>query len=139
VGFAWEADEVVRSAWDLTRPVYLAQIRLDALPFDPDRPVAYREPSRYPAVRRDLALIVPENRNQEEVRQLVIQGGGANLVSVELFDHYRGKHIPPGCVGLGFSLMFRSRERTLEEKEVDAAVDHVVEELGREGIHRREA
>jgi phenylalanyl-tRNA synthetase beta chain len=138
-GFAWEAGPEAASAWDLARPVYLAQIRLDALPLDTGAPRLYREPSRFPAVRRDLALIVPGGFTQDEVRGWIRAEAGEHLQGIELFDHYRGKHIPPGHVGLGFSVIFRAPDRTLEEKEVDAAVDRVVAGLRRKGIVRREA
>jgi phenylalanyl-tRNA synthetase beta chain len=138
-GCAWEVGPQAASAWDLTRPVYLAQIRLGALPLETGAPRVYHEPSRFPAVRRDLALIVPGGVTQSEVRGWIRAEAGNHLREIELFDHYRGKHIPAGHVGLGFSLTFRAADRTLEEKEVDAAVDHVVAGLRRQGIVRREA
>jgi phenylalanyl-tRNA synthetase beta chain len=138
-GLAWEVGSETAARWDLSRPVYVAQLALDALPPDTGVPRRYREPSRFPAVRRDLALVVPMGVTQDEVRGWVRDEGGPSLVSLELFDHYRGKHIPSGHVGLGFSLTFRAADRTLEEKEVDAAVDRIVAGLARRGITRREA
>jgi phenylalanyl-tRNA synthetase beta chain len=138
-GFVWEVSPEIGARWDLSRPVYLAQLDLDALPLDTGAPRRYREPSRFPAMRRDLALVVPAALTQDEVRSLVRDSGGDSLVSLELFDHYRGKHIPSGHVGLGFSLTFRAADRTLEEKDVDAAVDRIVAGLTRRDISRREA
>jgi phenylalanyl-tRNA synthetase beta chain len=137
-GFAWEASAEVRGHWDIPRPVYLAQIRLDAFPATL-APVRYREPSRFPAVRRDLALVVPAATTQAEVREWIREGAGPDLAGLELFDAYRGTHIPAGHVGLGFSLTFRAADRTLEEAEVDSAVARVVDGLRRKGIVRREA
>ncbi len=139
LGFAWTVDEAAAARWDLNRPVFLAQIRLDALPPDTGTPVVYREPSRYPAVRRDLALVVPEGTSQDAVREIVRAAAGAHLAGLELFDHYRGKHIPAGHVGLGFSLTFRASDRTLEEGEVDAAMEGIVGALAGHGITRRES
>ena len=139
VGFVWEADADTRARFELNRPVYVGQVRLDALPLDTGVPRRYEEPSRFPSVRRDLALVVPAERTQDEVRGWVRELAGAHLVAVELFDHYRGKHIPSGFVGLGFSLTFRAPDRTLEDKDVDAAVDRIVNGLGQRGITRRDA
>jgi len=138
LGFACEVNEATRSAWDLARPVFLAQLRFASLPRDEGTPVAYREPSRFPAVRRDLALVVPEEETQGAVRSRIAAKAGTHLESIELFDHYRGKHIPPGHIGLGFSLTFRALDRTLEEAEVDRTVDALVQDLKRAGIERRE-
>jgi len=138
LGFAWEVDESSRENWSLGRPAYLAQIRLASLPRDEGNPATYQEPSRFPAVRRDLALVVPDGESQEATRSRIMAHAGEHLESIELFDHYRGKHIPSGHVGLGFSLVFRARGRTLEEQEVDAVVGTLVQELKRAGIERRE-
>lgn len=139
VGFAWEVTSEIRDRWDLSRPVYLAQIRLDALSADPGTPEIYREPSRFPAVRRDLALVVPDEHPQASVREWIRENAGGTLAGLELFDFYRGKHIPGGHVGLGYRLTFRAPDRTLEEKEVDAAVEKIVGALERRKIARREA
>ena len=139
LGFAWEVSRPVLDAWELSRPVYVAQLRLDLLGRADDRPAQFREPSRYPSVRRDLALVVPEGTRDADLRSWVTTPAGPYLASIELFDEYRGKHIPAGRVGLGYSLMFRAMDRTLEDKEVDAAIDRVVSALAERGITRREA
>ena len=88
--------------------VLAGQLRMDALPLDLGVPRRYEEPSRFPAMRRDLALVVPAERTQEELRGWIREAAGDRLEAIELFDHYRGKHIPSGHVGLGFSLTFRA-------------------------------
>jgi phenylalanyl-tRNA synthetase beta chain len=138
VGFAWDVSSPVRSRWDLNRPVFVAQIRLEALPADTGVPIRYREPSRYPAVRRDLALIVPETVLQDQVRAWIRGKAGAHLRRLELFDFYRGKHIPAGHLGLGYRLTFRAEDRTLEEREADEAVAAVLRALAGHGITRRD-
>jgi len=138
LGFAWEVSPAVRDGWDIPRPVYVAQLRLDLLPEENGKPAQYREPSRFPAVRRDLALVAPEGTHDAEVKAWMTAQAGASLVSIELFDEYRGKHIPAGRVGLGYSLTFRAMDRTLEEKEVDAAIGRIVSALAERGIMRRE-
>ncbi len=138
LGFVWEAPEAVRERRDLGRPVFAAQIRLDALPPEEGAPRTFRELARFPAVRRDLALVVPDGTAQAQVREWIREDAGEHLAGLELFDHYRGRHIPAGHVGLGFSLTFRAVDRTLEEKDVDAAVDRIVTGLRRRNIVRRE-
>jgi phenylalanyl-tRNA synthetase beta chain len=139
VGFAWDVSSPVRSRWDMNRPVFVAQVRLEALPADTGEPIRYSEPSRFPAVRRDIALVVPAGVNEDQVRAWIRDRGGAHLRELELFDYYRGKHIPRGHVGLGYRLTFRSDDRTLEEGEADAAVEAVLTTLAGHGISLRDA
>jgi len=143
LGFAWEADARTRDRYEIKRPVYLAQIRLGALlrtgaGGGSPAHVQYRETSRFPAIKRDLALVVPQRITHEELRERLRSVTGKLLESVELFDHYRGRHIPDGCVGLGYSLTFRASDRTLAEDEVDAAVQRVVKDLETAGIRIRD-
>jgi phenylalanyl-tRNA synthetase beta chain len=116
----------------------VAQLRFDFLPEENGKAAQYREPSRFPAVRRDLALVAPDGTHDAELKGWIASQGGPSLVSIELFDEYRGKHIPAGRVGLGYSLTFRAMDRTLEEKEVDAAIAQIVSALAERGIMRRE-
>jgi phenylalanyl-tRNA synthetase beta chain len=137
LGFAWEVAPEVRARWDMPRPVFVAQVRLEALPLETEEALRYREPSRHPAVRRDIALVVPAGMTQAAVRGWIRESAGPHLAGLELFDAYRGKHIPAGHAGLGFCLVFRAPDRTLEDKEADAAVDRVVSGLAARGIVRR--
>jgi phenylalanyl-tRNA synthetase beta chain len=138
-GFAWDVSSPVRARWDMNRPVFVAQIRLEALPLDTGGPIRYLEPSRFPAVRRDIALVVPAAVREAQAREWIRERGGAHLRELELFDTYRGRHIPEGHVGLGYRLTFRSDDRTLEEGEADAAVEAVLETLAGHGISLRDA
>jgi phenylalanyl-tRNA synthetase beta chain len=79
LGFVWEVNSEIRSRWDLGRSVYLAQIRMDVLPLESEKPIRYAEPSRYPAVKRDLALIVPASTSQGEVRSWIEDEAGPHL------------------------------------------------------------
>lgn len=139
LGFVWNVDPETRTAWNIKRPVFVAQVRFDALEPVSAAPLRYRAPSRYPAVKRDLALIVPEQMHQEYVRRKLASSSGTLLESLELFDYYRGKHIPEGHVGLGYTMTFRATDRTLEEDEVDGVLERVVAVLQESGIVRREA
>lgn len=82
-------------------------------------------------------MIVPHGVEFGQVRQWIRDEGGSQLTRIELFDRYTGKHIPEGHVGLGLRLTFRSPERTLEEQEVDAAIERVVAALDQQQVIRR--
>jgi phenylalanyl-tRNA synthetase beta chain len=94
----------------------------------------YRRLPQYPAVERDLALLVPDGVPAQAVLDAIGKRGGNLLEEVSLFDHYRGEGVPVGARSVAFGLRFRSPDRTLKDKEVDRAVTAIIgflkEELG---------
>jgi len=85
--------------------------------------------SRFPANRRDLAVLLSESVASANVLDLIKKVGGSQLVGVNLFDVYRGKGIPEGCKSLALSLILQDQERTLEEKEIAQTIANVVDAL----------
>ncbi len=75
---------------------------------------------RFPAVRRDLAIVVQEGVTAAEVEKFLREAGGELLVDVRLFDVYRGDPIPPGRVSYAYALSYQAPDRTLIDPEVDA-------------------
>jgi phenylalanyl-tRNA synthetase beta chain len=94
----------------------------------------YRRLPQYPAVERDLALLVPDGVPARAVLDAIGNRGGGLLEDVSLFDHYRGEGVPAGARSVAFGLRFRSLDRTLKDKEVDRTVTAIIgflkEELG---------
>jgi phenylalanyl-tRNA synthetase beta chain len=87
---------------------------------------------RYPAVYRDLALVVPEGVAAARVAQALYQHGRPWLVEARLFDVYTGEHIPPGKRSLAFRLSYRDQERTLTDDLVNPHHQALVAALARE-------
>jgi len=85
--------------------------------------------SRYPANRRDIAVLVEENVQVGKLLNFVQKIGVNQLVALNLFDVYTGKGIEPGYKSLAISLILQDAERTLEDAEIQQAVDTVVENL----------
>ncbi|WP_127959389.1 phenylalanine--tRNA ligase subunit beta [Serratia microhaemolytica] len=88
-----------------------------------------REISRYPANRRDIAVLVPESVSAEEVMDECRKIGTNQLVGVNLFDVYRGKGVAEGYKSLAMSLVLQDIARTLEEEEIAAIVARCVAAL----------
>jgi phenylalanyl-tRNA synthetase beta chain len=105
----------------------------------PERRAAVHHPlPLYPAVERDLALLVTGRTSAEAVAALIRQRAGALLEDVALFDHYRSEGLPPGTRSVALRLRFRAPDRTLKDKEVDRAVEGIVGRLKEElGVERR--
>ena len=109
-------------------------LRLDVAAITAQRPAVrvFREPSRYPAVKRDLALLVPHAVSAATVATTMRRDGGAWLTDLELFDIYEGHQVPAGTRSLAYALTFQSRDSTLADAAVDRVVEAVVQTLARE-------
>jgi phenylalanyl-tRNA synthetase beta chain len=131
IGALGEIDPAVAAAFEIDAPCALFEVDLGALQgIAPLRP-GYREVSRYPLVRRDLAVIVDGEVPAGEVLAAIRETGGAHLAAAEVFDRYQGPGVPEGRQSLAFRLVFQRADRTLTDEEVSAAVDRVVRTLER--------
>lgn len=119
VGMIGEVHPDVQAAWDLPSRVYVAELDFDALLAAVADLRPYRSVPRYPAVLRDLAVVVPDRVPAAEVEAVIRTAGGALLSEVRLFDLYRGQGIAAGRRSLAYSLVYRAADRTLTEDEVE--------------------
>ena len=104
----------------------------------PSRPVARYQPlPQYPGTERDLALLVPREVPASEIAGAIRESAGEHLQTVELFDVYEGEGVADGARSLAFRLRFRSRKRTLKDKEVDKATRAVLARLEEMGVGSR--
>ena len=87
--------------------------------------------SRFPAVRRDLSLLLPEAVSASALRECVEQAGAGVLENLELFDVYVGEGIDSGMKSISLALTFQSRSRTLGDTEVDTALSVILDSLDR--------
>lgn len=116
-------------AWKLDRPAYLFVAPLEALSGASRRAGPFAAFSRFPAVKRDLAFFVPASVSHAEIEARMRKAAGPLLVSLRLFDVYRGSGVPEGQQSLAYSLLFAHPERTLQEREVEEAQEAVAREL----------
>lgn len=88
-----------------------------------------KEISRFPANKRDLAIVVDSATPAGDVLEVCRQAGGKQLVNVSLFDVYQGANLPAGKKSLAISLTIQDTEKTLEEKEINAVISAVLDAL----------
>ena len=112
--------------YDLRDGVLLAELNLDLLLARRNPAKSFKSLPQFPTIRRDVAMLVPEATTHEAVLQTVRQTKPANLESVELFDVFRGKHVPEGQKSLAYAFTYRSPEKTLTDAEVAAAHEKLV-------------
>lgn len=130
------ADEAIDApAW--AEAVWALELTLPGTPAPPERPV-YRPAPAFPAVERDAALLVPDSLPAARVEALIRETGGALLETVFPFDLYRGKGVAEGTRSIAYRMRFRAPDRTLTDREVDAAFDRILRRLEEElGVQRR--
>jgi phenylalanyl-tRNA synthetase beta chain len=90
---------------------------------------AYQPLPRFPAVLRDLAVVVPVELANDEVRRVILEVGRPLVEEAQVFDVYTGKPIPEGQKNLAYALRYRSAERTLTDVEVSEAHQRIVEQV----------
>lgn len=113
--------------YDLRDAVLLAELNLDQLLARRNPAKSFKALPQFPAIHRDLAMLVAEATTHDAVLQAVKQAKPANLESVDLFDVFRGKNIPDGQKSLAYAFTYRSPEKTLTDADVNAAHEKMVE------------
>ena len=119
----------VASAFEVSAPCALLELDLEKLLERPGEPSRYREVSSYPAVRRDLSVLLASAQPAGEVLDAIRKTAGNMLVSAAIFDRYEGKGIPAGKVSVAFRLVFQRPDRTLLDAEVAKTTERVIEML----------
>ena len=89
----------------------------------------FHEVSKFPAVTRDLAVVVPESAHSADLIAAIREAGGSRLQNVQLFDLYRGKGVPENKKSLAFRVVMQDTEKTLTDSEVDAEQARLVQIL----------
>ncbi|MDR1068518.1 MAG: phenylalanine--tRNA ligase subunit beta [Clostridiales Family XIII bacterium] len=120
LGVAGQLHPDVLKAYDFDMPLVAAEFDLDALIARTDLFREYSPLDKYPAVTRDIALVVDEAVTAAEIEDGIRAGGGDMLESIKLFDIYRGKQAGDGKKSLAFSLVYRAQDRTLTDEDVAA-------------------
>jgi phenylalanyl-tRNA synthetase beta chain len=115
--------------YDLRDAVFLAELNLDVILARRSTNKSFRVLPAFPSVRRDIAMLVPETTTHEAIVQAVKQAKTPNLESVDLFDVFRGKNVPPGQKSVAYAFTYRQPERTLTDAEVNTAHEKLVEQL----------
>ena len=112
--------------------VYILEIDLDKLLSKKVSKMKYKEISKYPEVKKDIAIVVDNKVTSKEIEVNIKKAGGSLLSASEVFDIYTGKGIPEGKKSLAYSLTFASQNRTLTDDEINKAVEKIIERLEKE-------
>lgn len=119
----------VQKNYDLKDDVYYAEINLDLIQNYLDKSIKIKPISKFPIVERDLALVVAEEKTNQEISSAIKSACGTLFYSVELFDIYRSEAIGKGFKSMAYNIKLSSDEKTLAEQEVQAVINKVLKAL----------
>ena len=108
--------------------VYIIEISLSKLMKD-IKPIKYKEASKYPEIKKDIAFIVPKTMTNEEIEMEIKRAGGRLLTNIEVFDVYTGENVGSNEKSIAYNLTFQSPERTLTDEEVMNTFNNIIEKV----------
>lgn len=114
------------------KTTYVFELNLQKIIDLPKEQEVYSQISKYPEVSRDIALLVPQEITNAQIVDVINKYGGRYLVNVKLFDLYQGENIDPGFKSLAYTLQYRNLENTLNDEEINKAVEKVISKLQEE-------
>jgi phenylalanyl-tRNA synthetase beta chain len=129
VGYGGKVKNSLLKQFDIESPVFVAELDVEALHSLIRTAKAYQEIPKFPAVDRDLAIVVDETEEAEKLIEVIQKNGGKNLQKTFVFDTYSGKQIDAGKKSVAFRLIFQSKERTLTEEEVNEVIEKILNAL----------
>lgn len=137
LGYIGEIHPDVADNYKIGERAYVAVLDMpNVIPFaDFDR--KYTGIAKYPAVTRDISMVVPKNILVGQIEDIIAQRGGKILESYQLFDIYEGAQILAGHKSVAYSIVFRASDRTLTDDEVGAAMKKILNGLQGMGIELR--
>lgn len=120
----------IQKAFDIDNEVYYADINWNELmKAIKNNTVSYKEISKFPAVKRDLALLIDKNIQFAEIEKIAYETDKKLLKAVELFDVYEGKNLEPGKKSYAVSFMLQDENATLNDKQIDKFMQKLITNL----------
>ena len=137
VGYLGEIHPEVADTYGIGERAYVAVIDMPEILQYATFDRKYTGIAKYPAVTRDISMVVPKKILVGQIEEVIEKNGGANLESYKLFDLYEGAQIKAGFKSVAYSIVFRAKDKTLEEAEITAAMNKILKGLEDLGIELR--
>ena len=117
--------------------VYVLEINLDKLLEKRTGNMKYKEISKFPSVKKDLAVIVDQDITSEEIAKQIKKSAGSLLIESKVFDIYTGTGIEENKKSIAYSLEFGTSDRTLTDEEINAILEKIIMNLEKQGANLR--
>lgn len=132
-----EAHPLVVKNYGMSGCVILAQADVKLINELCDFTKKYTEVAKYPSVNRDISMVVSKDIPAGEIVRTIEENGGDLLEKTEIFDVYEGDQIKQGFKSLAYSIVFRSKDRTLEDSEINERMEKIIKKLREKGAELR--
>lgn len=137
VGYLGEVHPDVADTYGIGEKAYMAVIDMPEIVARATFDRKYTGIARFPAVTRDISMVMPKDILVGQVEETIEKKGGAYLESYALFDLYEGAQIKAGYKSVAYSIVFRAKDRTLNDADVTEAMDRILKALEGMGIELR--
>ena len=137
VGYLGEVHPDVADTYGIGTKAYIAVIDMPEVVKRATFDRKYTGIAKFPAVNRDISMVMPKEILVGQVEEVIEKKGGAYLESYALFDLYEGAQIKEGYKSVAYSIVFRAKDKTLEDAEVAEAMERILKELEGMGIELR--
>ncbi|MSR93187.1 phenylalanine--tRNA ligase subunit beta [Clostridiaceae bacterium 68-1-5] len=137
LGYLGEVHPEVAETYGIGTRAYVAVLDMPEVVKEATFERKYTGIARFPAMTRDISILVPKKILAGEIEEIIEKQGGRYLESYHLFDLYEGSQIKPGCKSLAYSITFRAKDKTLEEAEVSTAMEKILSQLEEIGVELR--
>ncbi|WP_027209281.1 phenylalanine--tRNA ligase subunit beta [Butyrivibrio hungatei] len=137
IGYLGEVHPAVCDNYDIDTRVYVAVIDMPEVVKYAKFDTIYTGIAKFPAVTRDISMVVPKNVLAGDIEKMIRQRGGKKLEELTLFDIYEGSQIKEGFKSMAYSLLFRDKEKTMEDDEINSAMKKILKGLQDLGIELR--
>ena len=117
---------------EVKEDVYVFEINLDKLLNIKAGKMKYREISKYPSVKKDLAMIVENNITSMQIEKEIKKAGGSLLRKIEVFDVYQGEQVGENKKSIAYTLTFEAQDRTLTDEEINQTLEKIIARLEKE-------
>lgn len=129
LGLIGEIHPAVGRKYGIETPVYIGELDFENVFLNIGTDVKFKELPKYPAVTRDIAMLVDKTVPVADIEEVVKKASGKLLESINLFDVYEGEQIPEGKKSVAYSAVYRALDRSLTGDEVQKVFDKVLKNL----------
>ena len=137
IGYMGEVHPEVCENYDMKTRAYIAVLDMPVITEMATFDRHFKGIAKHPAVNRDISMVVKKDILVGQIEKVIREKGGHHLESYHLFDIYEGSQIKAGYKSVAYSITFRANDRTLEEKDITAAMDKIIAGLEDLGIELR--
>jgi len=138
IGYIGEIHPEVLDNYGIADKVYAAVLDMPEIVARATFDVKYEGIAKYPAVSRDISMVMKKELLAGEVEAVIRKNGGQLLESYHLFDIYEGSQIKEGYKSMAYSISFRAKDRTLEDKDITEVMNKILNALSKLGIELRQ-